>query len=78
MAKKLKGDVKGNKRGPQSTYDWDTWLDGNSWQLKRGVDFDTPVEKMRIRVWNVSSQRGLSVRTEVVDSDTLLIQVVAR
>lgn len=31
------------KFGTRSKYDWDTWFDGQVWELKEGEDYDNPV-----------------------------------
>tara|TARA_R100000329_G_scaffold27716_1_gene25802 strand:- start:254 stop:517 length:264 start_codon:yes stop_codon:yes gene_type:complete len=60
--------------GRKRKYDWDLWLDGNIWELKRPVDFQSNANAMRNGAKQAGRSRGLKVRTTVVDDDTLVIQ----
>ena len=60
--------------GRKRKYDWDLWLDGNIWELTRPADFQSNVLTMRNGAKQAGRARGLKVRTNVVDDDTLVIQ----
>jgi len=60
--------------GRKGKYDWDLWLDGNIWELKRPVDFLGNSDSMRSGAQQAGKIRGLKIRTTVVDDDTLVIQ----
>ena len=62
------------KAGPKVKYDWDLWLDGNIWELKRPDDFQGNTHSVRVMAQRVGRQRGFKVRTSVVDDGTLVIQ----
>jgi hypothetical protein len=60
--------------GRKGKYDWDLWLDGNIWELKRPVDFQGNSNSMRNGAKQAGKIRGLKVRTTLVNDDTLVIQ----
>lgn len=71
MAKALK-----NYEFPPSRrrkYPWDTWMDGQVWQLNRGDDFVVGFDQMRKNVYNAAWSRGLHVRTRR-EKDGLIVQ----
>ena len=63
-----------NGAGRRNIYDWDKWLDGNIWELKRDVDFTCEAATMRNGARQAGRSRNVKVRTNVVDSNTLVIQ----
>ena len=62
------------KAGPNFKYDWDLWLDGNIWELKRPDDFQGSSQNFRAAAQSHSRRRGFKVRTNVVNDDTVVIQ----
>lgn len=72
MAVKLDTYAFENRRNGYK-YDWDSWLDGDIWQLTKEEDFpDTTPKNLRIQSITVAKRRGLKVRTSIV-SDTILV-----
>jgi hypothetical protein len=66
MAEVVKApDDLGRARGYRR-YPWDEWTDGQWRHAVAGVDYDTPDESFRNRLYRVASLRGLSVRTHIV------------
>jgi hypothetical protein len=64
MAKKLKAF-------PGSpSYEWDQWLDGSPWLLRRGEDYEIGTASMRAAVSRAARQRGKTVKTKaLIDED---------
>jgi hypothetical protein len=50
--------------GPR--YDWEQWLDGTAWILRKGEDFEIEIASMRAAVSRAAKERGLTVRTKAV------------
>tara|TARA_R100000808_G_C2073723_1_gene100201 strand:- start:26 stop:265 length:240 start_codon:yes stop_codon:yes gene_type:complete len=73
MAKQLE-EHNFTKAGSKLKYDWDQWLDGNIWELKRPDDFQGSSQNFRAAAQSHSRRRGFKVRTNVVDDDTVVIQ----
>lgn len=46
-------------------YPWDQWLNGETWQLTKGTDFETDLEIMRRATRTEAIKRGLNVHTSV-------------
>lgn len=47
-------------------YDWDRWLDGAPWRLRKGEDYDIDTASMRAAVSRAAKARGKRVRTRLV------------
>ena len=60
--------------GRKRKYNWNLWLDGRIWELKRPDDFQCSAKVMRTGAFQAGNKRNLKVRTTIVDSDTLVIQ----
>lgn len=54
-------------RGPgrPPKYPWETWLDGEPWELEQGSDFDGTVKGFRENLIRVGKRRGLEVEVSV-------------
>jgi hypothetical protein len=50
--------------GPR--YDWDNWLDGTPWLLRKGEDYDIDTDSMRAAASRAAKQRKKKVRTRVI------------
>ena len=50
-------------------YDWDQWLDGSAWLLRKGEDYDIESASMRAAASRAAKERGKRVRTAVVTDD---------
>lgn len=59
-------------------YDWDTWLNGSIWRLRRGVDFSCGAGAFRSSANKMARKRGARVHTKMEDGDTIVIQAVKR
>ncbi len=60
--------------GRKRKYNWNLWLDGRIWELKRPDDFQCSAKVMRTGASQAGNKRNLKVRTTIVDDDTLVIQ----
>jgi hypothetical protein len=60
--------------GRKRKYNWNLWLDGRIWELKRPDDFQCSAKVMRTGAFQAGNKRNLKVRTTIVDDDTLVIQ----
>ena len=50
-------------RGRTEKYPWGTILDGNAWELRYGVDFDSSPKGFDQQARKVAKNRGLKVQT---------------
>lgn len=68
------------KPGRKTNYDWDTILDGNIYEMKRGQDFPrkTSAESARTYMVTGARRRGYRMRTSVRDKDTIVIHTTGR
>lgn len=60
----------------ESIYPWDKWLDGQTWEITQGEDFDCLTKSMRIRILNTANKRNLRVRTKLTSPNTIMFKVV--
>jgi hypothetical protein len=51
-------DVFPGNRRRQRRYPWKLWMDGNSWEIERGVDFDQPIDDFRNRLYGKAADSG--------------------
>ena len=49
--------------GGKSKYDWDTILNGKTWELSQGVDFEMAPRTFVAHVHGTAKRRGLKART---------------
>jgi hypothetical protein len=67
MAKTLK--TWPSKRRPCSDpYPWSKWFDGQVWEIRQGVDYQTRSQDFRCHVLSAAKARGLKVKTAVIDN----------
>jgi hypothetical protein len=57
------------------SYDWDTWLDGNVWELVQNEDFDVSVNSFRSMGYQTATRRGIRVRITQRE-DRIFLQAV--
>lgn len=62
MAKKLDEFPRQSRN---SKYDWDTWLNGEVWELTRGEDFDIGMASFRSVAFREARLRKVKLRTTV-------------
>jgi hypothetical protein len=53
-------------RDRQTKYPWDKWLDGRTWELRKGRDYESTLESLRGRASRAASQRGKKVKTRII------------
>lgn len=53
-------------RDRQTKYPWDKWLDGETWELRKGRDYESTLESLRGRASRAASQRGKKVKTRII------------
>ncbi len=63
-------------RATKFKYPWDEWLDGQVWELTKGVDFDCKLSSLRATAWTQGCRRNKRVHTTLVNDNTLVIQAV--
>ena len=60
--------------GGKSKYDWDTILNGKTWELSQGVDFDMAPRTFVAHVHGTAKRRGLKARTHTKDERTIIVR----
>lgn len=71
--KKLRGFKFDRKKRPNRKYDWAKILNGEIWHLRKGTDFTIEDESMRAQAHVNAREKGVKVRTSIVD-DGLVVQ----
>lgn len=74
MARRLKSFNWNGGSEKKSKYPWDKWLDGSIWQLTQGRDYAIKTSSLRVTATKEAKERGLKLRTKIVDSKCLVIQ----
>ena len=59
-------------RGGKALYDWDTILNGETWALTKGEDFQCSTDGFRSAARNAATKRSISVRTKI-DGETVIV-----
>lgn len=57
-------------------YNWDNWLNGNPWRLKKGIDFFVGVPSFRSVAAQAANKRNRRLQTKVESDDTIVIQAL--
>jgi hypothetical protein len=55
--------------GPAQKYPWDTWLDGQVWELRVGEDFDAKAATIRSRAQAEAKKRTGRARTSYISDE---------
>lgn len=64
MARKCaENEIAFTDRGRPSSYPWDEWFDGNTWELTPGKDFTTEVKAFQSTAQQAARNRRLRLRT---------------
>ena len=63
--------------GRRPTYPWDEWLDGSTWRITRGADFDSQARAMVKLVHHAARRRGQLVATQI-EGDSVIFRAKAR
>lgn len=56
-------------RNKRNKYPWDEWLDGKTWELRKGRDYESTLESFRAGAWRAANQRGKKVKTRILRDD---------
>ncbi len=62
-----------NKAGRPLKYPWDEWLDGSTWRITRGTDFDAKPSSVRSEVYRSAYQRGLRIESRI-EGDSVIFR----
>lgn len=60
--------------GGKSKYDWDTILNGKTWELRQGEDFALAPRVFVAHVHGTAKRRGLKARTHTKDERTIIVR----
>ncbi len=71
MAEKLENHEFSVVLGRPPKYPWDEWLDGSTWRITRGQDFDVEPSSMRKGASQAASRRGLRAQTQIEDDSVI-------
>ncbi len=77
MAEKMENYEFGGAGGPRPKYPWDEWLDGGTWRITRGADFDVKVASMRKAVFLAAQKHGLRIETRL-EGDSLIFRATPK
>jgi hypothetical protein len=58
-----------DRSGHHLLYPWHEWLNGDTWELRRGQHFEVPAERLRRNAWLTARRKGKKVRTRLVRDD---------
>lgn len=53
-------------------YDWDQWLDGQTWRLVGGEDFKVEPGTMRTIATSAAKARGLELKHKITEGDLII------
>lgn len=59
-----------DRSGHHLLYPWHEWLNGETWELRRGRHFEVPAERLRRNAWLMARRRGRKIRTRLVRDGT--------
>ena len=59
--------------GGRSRYEWDTILNGNTWELNKGEDFTCATGSFRSAVIGAAKKRNLAVRTKIKGDSVIVL-----
>lgn len=74
MAKQLRHYQFKSGRPTPRGYDWKTWLDGNVWELTRGVDFHCHPGSLRPLAYTAAAKLGKKVHVAILEDDRVVLQ----
>lgn len=60
-------------RGGKALYDWETILNGETWALTKGEDFDCSVDGFRSAARNAATKRNISIRTKITGETVIVM-----
>ena len=73
MARQLTRFKRTSRPGPDEKYPWDQWLDGKTWELVQGEDFDCEITTMADNVRRHARERKILISVFRESDDTLVI-----
>ena len=50
-------------------YDWTLWTNGETWEIRKGEDYEISTENMRVNLHDQARQRNLKARTRKVSGE---------
>jgi len=63
--------------GRPAKYPWEKWLDGSTWRITRGADFNGKVVSMRKMVAHAARGRDMRVETQI-DGDSVIFRATPK
>lgn len=51
---------------------WDDWLDGKTWKLRAGIDFQVSAQSFRVLIYKAAARRGKRARVAVREDGRVL------
>jgi hypothetical protein len=67
---------KGKKWGTRFVYPWNTWLNGESWTLEQGVDFQQTAKSFRDQVYIAAGRRGITCNVHRESEKVFTVQAM--
>jgi hypothetical protein len=77
MAEKLENYEFTKVGGRLAKYPWGRWLDGSTWRITRGGDFDVEVSSIRSAVTEAARRRGLRAESRI-EHDSLIFRATPK
>jgi hypothetical protein len=62
--------------GRNAKHDWDSWLDGQIWELEAGTDFTSKPSSLRASAVKQAGNKGKSLKFQVRDNGNVVLQAV--
>lgn len=62
----------------RSKYNWDEWLDGQTWHLKKGEDFSVASGALRAAAANAAKVRGLVLKAKITPEGDVVLRAVKK
>ena len=62
------------RRGMRPIYPWDEWTDGQTWRIRKGVDFKVAMKAMRHAIYYTACARKLIAHTHQEGEGTLVFR----
>jgi hypothetical protein len=76
MAERLENYEFGGRFGRPPKHPWNEWLDGSTWRITRGIDFDARPSSIRQEILQTAARRGLGAETSV-EGDSVVFRAKA-
>ena len=76
MAEVVDESIFKGRRQYHSIYPWESWLDGQAWELVQGTDFYISTGSFQRAAAGAARDRGLGIRTRTRNLDIVIIQAL--